>query len=117
MRGAPGPEAVAPALVAARGLPTLARRVRAGAWGLGLALLALSVSAAVSIGAVSVPLGTVWGVIADKLAPGLITPDWSAGRAAIVWDIRLPRALLAALVGAGLALVVRRLCICRSLGT
>lgn len=65
----------------------------------------LSISAAVSIGAVPVPLGTVWGVIADKIAPGLVTPDWSAGRAAIVWEIRLPRALLAALVGAGLALV------------
>ncbi len=38
-------------------------------------------------------------------APGLIEPGWSAGRAAIVWDIRLPRALLGALVGAGLALV------------
>jgi iron complex transport system permease protein len=47
----------------------------------------------------------VWGVILDRLWPGLVTPDWSAGRAAIVWDIRLPRALLAALVGAGLALV------------
>jgi iron complex transport system permease protein len=70
-----------------------------------VALLVVSVSAAVSIGAVPIPPGTVWGVILDKIWPGLITPDWSAGRAAIVWDIRLPRALLAAFVGAGLALV------------
>ena len=105
MRDTPGPEAAAPALLAARSLPVLARPVRAGAWGLGVALLVLSISAAVSIGAVPIPLRTVWGVILDQIAPGLITPDWSSGRASIVWDIRLPRALLAALVGAGLALV------------
>lgn len=101
MRGTPGPEAAAPALVAARGVPSLAHPVRAGIWGLAVAALVASVSAAVSIGAVPVPLGTVWSVILDKLWPGLLTPDWSAGRASIVWDIRLPRALLAALVGGG----------------
>lgn len=83
----------------------LARPVRQGLWGMGLGVLLLSLSAAVSIGAVPVPLSTVWGVVLDKIMPGLVTPDWSAGRAAIVWEIRLPRALLAALVGAGLALV------------
>ncbi|MDD7971208.1 FecCD family ABC transporter permease [Roseinatronobacter alkalisoli] len=70
-----------------------------------LAVLAASISAAVSIGAVPVPLSTVWGVVLDRLLPGLLTPDWPVGHAAIVWEIRLPRALLAALVGAGLALV------------
>lgn len=73
--------------------------------GLGLVALFLSLSVAVSVGAVSVPLPTVWGILVNKLAPGLITPDWSAGREAIVWDIRFPRALLACLVGAGLAIV------------
>ena len=72
--------------------------------GAALALL-LSVLVAVSVGAVSVPLPTVWGIIANKIVPDLVTTDWSAGREAIVWDIRLPRALLAALVGAGLAIV------------
>lgn len=106
MRDVPSAETAAPALVAARGLPTrIVRPVQVGIWGMGLAALIASVSAAVSIGAVAVPLGTVWGVILDKISPGLLTPDWSAGRASIVWDIRLPRALLAALVGAGLALV------------
>lgn len=71
----------------------------------GLALLGLSISVAVSVGAVTVPLATVWGVVADRLVPGLVTPDWSAGHDAIVWEIRLPRALLAAMVGAGLSLV------------
>lgn len=71
----------------------------------GLGALVLSIAVAVSVGAVAVPLGTVWGVVADRLAPGLVTRDWTAGQAAIVWEIRLPRAILAALVGAGLALV------------
>lgn len=67
--------------------------------------LFVSLSVAVSVGAVSVPWPTVWGIVANKLVPGLINPDWSAGREAIVWDIRLPRAILACLVGAGLAIV------------
>ena len=73
--------------------------------GAALAALFLSISVAVSVGAVSVPLPTVWGIIGHKIAPVMISPDWSAGREAIVWDIRLPRAILACLVGAGLAIV------------
>lgn len=73
--------------------------------GVAIAALFLSVSVAVSVGAVSVPLPTVWGIIGNKIIPGIVTPDWSAGREAIVWDIRMPRALLACLVGAGLAIV------------
>lgn len=102
-RSAPNPDAAAQGLGARA--PVVARPIRQGLWGAGVLGLLLSISAAVSIGAVAIPMGTVWGVIADRVAPGLVTPDWSAGRAAIVWDIRLPRALLAALVGAGLALV------------
>ena len=68
-------------------------------------VLLVSVSAAVSVGGVTVPTRVVWGVIADNLLPGLVTPDWSVGRNAIVWELRLPRALLAAMVGAGLAMV------------
>ncbi|WP_296477306.1 iron ABC transporter permease [Roseinatronobacter sp.] len=105
MRTTPGPETAAPILAAKPDAPVLARPVRQGLWVLGVVGLVLSLSAAVSIGAVPIPMGTVWGVIVEKLAPGLVTPEWSAGRAAIVWEIRLPRALLAALVGAGLALV------------
>lgn len=73
--------------------------------GLGFVALFLSLSMAVSVGAVSVPLPTVWGILVNKVTPGLISPDWSAGREAIIWDIRLPRAILASVVGAGLALV------------
>ncbi len=105
MRTGPTPETAAPLAAARADAPPLRRSLRGGLWGLGLAVLVLSVSVAVSVGAVAIPLGTVWGVVLDRVAPGVITPDWSAGRANIVWEIRLPRALLAALVGAGLALV------------
>ncbi|MFQ6552554.1 FecCD family ABC transporter permease [Aestuariibius insulae] len=71
----------------------------------GIAALVLSILVAVSLGAVAVPLVTVWSVVADRMLPGMLTPDWTTGQAAIVWEIRLPRALLAAMVGAGLALV------------
>ncbi len=75
-------------------------------WVLGGAIaLLVSMSVAISVGAVSIPLATVWGVLLDQWFPDLIDADWSKGRAAIVWDIRFPRTLLAALVGAGLAIV------------
>jgi iron complex transport system permease protein len=85
-------------------MPRPFRRLPALAAAGALVLLA-SVSIAISVGAVSVPVATVWGVVIDKIWPGAIEPAWSKGRAAIVWDIRFPRALLAALVGAGLAMV------------
>lgn len=71
----------------------------------GFVALVASLSVAISVGAVHVPLGTVWGVFAGKLAPDLIEPTWSQGREAIVWNIRFPRALLAMMVGAGLGMV------------
>ncbi|MFM7334364.1 MAG: FecCD family ABC transporter permease [Tabrizicola sp.] len=87
--------------------PGLARRIGTGT---GIALLAgaavvLSIVLAVSVGAVAIPPGTVWGIALDHLAPGLVTPDWSLGRENIVWEIRFPRVILAGLVGAGLGLV------------
>jgi iron complex transport system permease protein len=69
----------------------------------GVLLLVLSVSAGVSLGAVSIPFPTVWSVVANKLSPGLVTVTWSPGRDSIVWDVRFPRVILGALVGAGLA--------------
>lgn len=71
---------------------------------LGLAAVA-STLLAVSIGAVPVSPAQVWGIVADRLAPGSVTPGWTAAQAQIVWEFRLPRALLALLVGAGLAVV------------
>ncbi|MEX3017611.1 FecCD family ABC transporter permease [Gymnodinialimonas hymeniacidonis] len=73
--------------------------------GIGMVALVFSISAAISVGAVSVPFRTVWGVLSEQIGFGLVTPDWSQGQAAVVWEIRFPRALLAAIVGAGLAVV------------
>lgn len=71
----------------------------------GVAALLISLSVAVSVGAVSIPSATVWGVLVNKLFPGFVEQTWSQGREAIVWNIRFPRALLAIMVGAGLAIV------------
>ncbi|MHC0430973.1 FecCD family ABC transporter permease [Streptomyces sp. O3] len=68
---------------------------------LAVALL-LALTAAVSWGSTSVPPGEVWGVVWRRLsgeAPRPGTADL------IVWQLRVPRALLAALVGAGLGLI------------
>jgi len=80
----------------------LTRRAAVALTGIGAVLAALLL--AVSIGAVAVAPSTVWGILANHAVPGLVTPDWTQGREAIVWDIRFPRALLAALVGAGLGI-------------
>lgn len=68
----------------------------------GAAVLALAVLAGVVIGEVPLPLQTVAAVLANKL--------WNAGHAVdpveagIIWNYRLPRVLVAAACGAGLAL-------------
>tara|TARA_B110000259_G_scaffold16165_1_gene16995 strand:+ start:2695 stop:3726 length:1032 start_codon:yes stop_codon:yes gene_type:complete len=72
---------------------------------IGLLILLVSLSVAVSVGTVPVSTGTVWAILSNKVWPGLIEQTWTQGREAIVWEIRLPRALLAMMVGAGLAIV------------
>lgn len=65
-----------------------------------LGALAVSVLVAIGIGPVGVPVGEVVRIIADRLGGG-------GGQGAadlIVWRLRLPRVLMAAVVGAGLAL-------------
>lgn len=68
-------------------------------------LLLLSVMLAVSIGAVGIPVDLVWSVILRHIAPGSVEQTWSAGRDNIVWEVRLPRVILGAVVGASLSLV------------
>ena len=67
------------------------------------ALLALTIAVGVSLGSVSIPIGDVWAIVAHRLAPGSFAPWWSDAREAIVIESRLPRALMAAAVGASLA--------------
>lgn len=69
-------------------------------------LMAMLCSCLVSLGfgAAQVPLADVLGIVLQQA--GLVDPGgWSRGQAQIVWQIRAPRVLLGALVGAGLALV------------
>ncbi len=65
--------------------------------------LVLSISVAVTIGPADLSLGEVWGAIGAHLT-GADSP-LSVLRDGIVWELRLPRVLTAAAVGAGLALV------------
>lgn len=73
--------------------------------GLAIVLLALCLTAGVSLGSAPIPVSTVWSIVASKLAPGTFEVTWSPGRESIVWDVRFPRVILAGLVGAGLATV------------
>lgn len=68
------------------------------------ALLLVSCVVSLGFGPARVPVDVVWRILLHKLF-GLGVPDWSAGQEHIVWLIRVPRMLLGALVGAGLALI------------
>jgi len=68
-------------------------------------VLIVTLMLAISVGAVGIPLQVVWGVITNHLMPGSVPVDWTPGRDNIVWEVRLPRAILGAMVGASLALV------------
>lgn len=73
---------------------------------LGLSvLLALSCAVSLGFGAAQVPLERVLAILAQHLFG--IAPETavSVGQDSIVWQLRAPRVLLGALVGAGLALV------------
>lgn len=70
--------------------------------GLSLLLVA-AVILAVEIGPVFIPYDMVVRIVISKLFPGTLTPDWTPVQEQIVWVFRLPRALLAVLVGAALS--------------
>lgn len=63
----------------------------------------LSILLAMSIGAVHIPFLDCYHIFIDKLL-GQSTMDVSPAIAAIVWQARLPRILMSAVIGAGLAL-------------
>ncbi|SDZ20642.1 FecCD family ABC transporter permease [Tindallia californiensis] len=71
-----------------------------------LVLLVGSVTLAVAIGPVSIGFRTVWEIAFSQFAvlEPLLEEDWTTAQKHIVWDIRFPRVLLAAIVGAGLSL-------------
>lgn len=67
--------------------------------------LLASLTFAVSQGSAPIPWSEMWGIVASKIVPGSLESTWSKGRESIIWEIRFPRALLAFLVGSGLAVV------------
>lgn len=66
-----------------------------------LVVLAVVMMVAISIGSVNVPLRDVWQIVLRHLGGGGATADPALDQ--IVWNFRTPRVVLAALVGAGLA--------------
>ena len=68
------------------------------------ALLLVSCVVSLGFGPARVPVDVVWQILLHK-AFGLGDVSWAAGQEHIVWLIRVPRMLLGALVGAGLALI------------
>ncbi|MBA8826009.1 iron complex transport system permease protein [Saccharopolyspora lacisalsi] len=69
-------------------------------WGGGLVVLAVSVALAITFGPSDLVVGDVWAVVAEHV--GLGESGLSQLRGGIVWQLRLPRTLLAAVCGAGL---------------
>ncbi|WP_417702843.1 FecCD family ABC transporter permease [Pseudomonas sp.] len=73
---------------------------------LGLSvLLALSCAVSLAFGAAQVPLERVLAILGQHLFGRVPDAAVSVGQDSIVWQLRAPRVLLGALVGAGLALV------------
>ena len=67
-----------------------------------LVLLVGSIAVAVTIGPADLSVTEVWQVVGSRL--GLVDSSVSTIRSGIVWELRLPRVLTAAAVGAGLSL-------------
>lgn len=74
-----------------------------------LAALLVSLTLAITLGPVRIGPQQAWLITAHEIGSFLgmdLQPgDWSTAQFQIVWRVRMPRVLLAALVGAGLALV------------
>ncbi|GHE27448.1 ABC transporter permease [Streptosporangium violaceochromogenes] len=67
------------------------------------AAVAVTATAGIAAGSVPLPFGEVWAILLHRLHPSLAEPTWTAVRETIVIDVRLPRVLLCAVVGAGLS--------------
>lgn len=68
-----------------------------------VATLFMTITLAVTIGPVDLSMLTVWRIALSKVTGG--SGDWGAAQENIVWMLRFPRVLLAAVVGGGLAAV------------
>ncbi len=64
-----------------------------------------SMTMAIMVGSVSITPSIIWQVILSNLGlDSLFTASFSKSQEVIIWQIRVPRVLLAAIVGAGLAI-------------
>lgn len=83
--------------------PPEAPRLRPSVLVTAFAVLAAALLAGLLVGPVSMPVGGVLAEVADRLPLISIDSGLDERRAAIVWEIRLPRVVLGALVGAVLS--------------
>nr|WP_246422512.1 iron ABC transporter permease [Nocardiopsis mwathae] len=70
-----------------------------------LAVLPIAVTFGIIVGSVGISFADTWRILAHQVVPGAVEPTWSVAHERIVLTARLPRVLLAAVVGAGLAMV------------
>src|SRR5699024_3469802 len=70
-------------------------------------LFILTIPLATGLGPVSIPYTKVWNIILSHVPyiQNWITVDWTGAEQNIVWEIRFPRVLLGAIVGAALSVV------------
>ncbi|HET9476323.1 MAG TPA: iron ABC transporter permease [Dehalococcoidia bacterium] len=83
------------------------RAVRGGMWprlALGLAALLCAMTAGLALGAAGIPLDATGRVLLSHLPGVELDSDVPAAWRTIVWDVRMPRVLLAGLAGAILAM-------------
>jgi iron complex transport system permease protein len=66
-------------------------------------LLAITIVVTLGIGSTHIPFTTLFQILLSKLPLIHIEPTWTSNTEIIIFDIRLPRLLLAGLVGAALA--------------
>jgi len=85
--------------------PAYPLRWRSRLYGIaGLALLlGVVIVIASAVGSTQIPISSIWGVLLSRLPFIDITPAWLPTTETIIIDIRLPRVLLAGVVGAALA--------------
>ncbi len=74
--------------------------------GAGFALLLLSIVVSVSMGTATIPLSDTWAIVLHQVPflGDLVHSDWPVSSEQIISKVRLPRVVLAALVGACLSL-------------
>lgn len=85
------------------GVTRRAGRARLGGYAISGTALLLVCAAGIMVGKASLDPGTVVAILASRLNISQVTPWWPASYETILLEIRLPRVILAGLVGAGLS--------------